>query len=635
VAIDCDLVTPGVQASCTYGGSDVTVAVVLTNSGPEEISVGHLAFEVVANELIFDPKPGVSCCQDGNPDFYGPTFENTGNWNCNLLPPEPDIDPHPENAVSRMECFETGGIGGVTVSAGESVILARVHYSVGEQDGTGDFTIQNMVLAKSDGLLLAACNPPLEVATPCYGAQITYQAGDCPGGVTTCAAGFWSGGLDATHVLGECSLSLSQTVATVASVIGLASCTVAGGGAVSGTFNQTSRFLNIAIAFSQPQYNVGLTGTLSGDEDTITGNWTCTCGSGAVSLSRASTRTSEFIATSGGILATASGDNLTVPAGALSADTVLTSIIQPVPAPPPPGLASISRAYDFGPDGTTFATPITAVFQYTDDDLAGGLIDPSTLRVYVYDSTNGEWDLLGGVVDTVARTITVEISHFSDFAIFGEVPASLDADGDAVVDAVDNCVGTSNPSQSNYDRNFIELGPTKAFDDLTRPNSDGLGDACDEDDDNDGLTDVDELSGAACGGIITDPLKEDTDGDRVLDGAECALGTDPTNPASFPSAAACGATTDADGDGVAAFREYCYYNTDPNNANTDGDACDDGKEIASINADLAVNVIDLSQIAGAFGPASGPLYLVQFDVNKDGAINVLDLSFVAGRFGVC
>jgi hypothetical protein len=222
-----------------------------------------------------------------------------------------------------------------------------------------------------------------------------------------------------------------------------------------------------------------------------------------------------------------------------------------------------------------------------------------------------------------------DCDSFGENAIVGHpAPANIDTGSD-------NCLSTPNSDQRNYDGNFIELGPTKAFDDLTRPNSDALGDACDEDDDNDGLTDVDELSGAACGGIITDPLKEDTDGDRVLDGAECALGTDPTNPASFPSAAACGAVTDADGDGVAAFREYCYYNTDPNNANTDGDTCDDGKEIASINADTAVNVIDLSQIAGAFGPAPGPPYIVQFDVNKDGAINVLDLSFVAGRFGVC
>ena len=55
---------------------------------------------------------------------------------------------------------------------------------------------------------------------------------------------------------------------------------------------------------------------------------------------------------------------------------------------------------------------------------------------------------------------------------------------------------------------------------------DGQGDACDADDDNDGLTDVDET------GIHgTDPLNPDSDGGGTNDGAEITNGTDPNNPA--------------------------------------------------------------------------------------------------------
>jgi polyhydroxybutyrate depolymerase len=288
---------------------------------------------------------------------------------------------------------------------------------------------------------------------------------------------------------------------------------------------------------------------------------------------------------------------------------------------------------------TTLAAPGVDLIEYS------GCVDSATVQLYaVWDwdgdgpeTTGGTHNWPGSPYSPPGNTQEIDATDLMLAFMFQFTTpcASGDADCDAVPDTADNCGAAYNPGQNNNDRDFIELGPTKAFDDLTRPNSDALGDACDPDDDNDGLTDADELTGAACGGIITDPLKEDTDGDRVLDGAECAIGTDPTNAASFPSAAQCGATTDPDGDGVATFREYCYFNTDPNNANTDGDACDDGKEIASINADLAVNVIDLSQVAGAFGPAPGPPYIVQFDVNKDGAINVLDLSFVAGQFGNC
>jgi hypothetical protein len=67
-----------------------------------------------------------------------------------------------------------------------------------------------------------------------------------------------------------------------------------------------------------------------------------------------------------------------------------------------------------------------------------------------------------------------------------------DTDGDGVPDAQDNCPDTPNADQLNND-------------------GDSQGDVCDDDDDNDGLTDTFELS------INTNPFLADTDGDTISD----------------------------------------------------------------------------------------------------------------------
>ncbi len=200
---------------------------------------------------------------------------------------------------------------------------------------------------------------------------------------------------------------------------------------------------------------------------------------------------------------------------------------------------------------------------------------------------------------------------------------------------MDNCPSDANPTQTNSDGNFIQFNLPKSFDDLTWPNSDASGDACDTDDDNDGRSDADELAGANCGAFTTptNSLVRDSDGDRVLDGAECFYATDPN--VVNAALAACTIAGDTDADGVSDAREFCYYGTSSGNANTDGDVCSDGKEVASINGDLTVNATDLSQVAQHFGPSTGPNYIVDFDITKDGNINATDLSQIAQRFGAC
>ncbi len=255
----------------------------------------------------------------------------------------------------------------------------------------------------------------------------------------------------------------------------------------------------------------------------------------------------------------------------------------------------------------------------------------TTARNIYYDAPN--------VLPATAAATAAQDAAPLTYAIAPWLNGATDSDGDTVLDANDNCPSDANMLQENNDRNFTELGPAKTFDDLTLPRSDNAGDICDPDDDNDGRSDDDENAGLNCGAFTspTLPMVRDTDSDRILDGAECTFAT-PTNPhvvnAAPPS---CSTPGDLDGDGVSDARELCYYGTSNIFTNSDGDGCGDGREVASVNADQAVNATDLSQVAQHFGPYSLPAaaHLIDFDITKEGNITATDLSQVAQRFGPC
>lgn len=80
-----------------------------------------------------------------------------------------------------------------------------------------------------------------------------------------------------------------------------------------------------------------------------------------------------------------------------------------------------------------------------------------------------------------------------------------DSDGDGVPDAEDNCPNVSNANQTNTDVNL--------------PAGDAAGDACDNDDDADGLADSSEAPNNC------DQFDGDTDDDGLSDGTKVNIGT--------------------------------------------------------------------------------------------------------------
>jgi N-acetylneuraminic acid mutarotase len=250
---------------------------------------------------------------------------------------------------------------------------------------------------------------------------------------------------------------------------GTADCTTAHGGTITnGTLNQAvfPRTISVTISFTSPPLTVVASGEVSDDGSIGSGNWDCvpiTCLGTTYSSNRlAATESRRLRAPAGGIIVTAAGDQLIVPAGSLASDTLITSDITPLTPPPPAGVRVISRRYQFGPSGTTFSPAATLVLHYTDEDVVGGLA-PTNLRVMVYNSVTSNWELVGGVVDQAARTVTVTIDHFSDYALFDCATGLVDTDADGTGDACD----TDDDADGCTDTE--ELGPNLAFGGMRNP----------------------------------------------------------------------------------------------------------------------------------------------------------------------
>ncbi len=160
-------------------------------------------------------------------------------------------------------------------------------------------------------------------------------------------------------------------------------------------------------------------------------------------------------------------------------------------------------------------------------------------------------------------------------------PNLTNSDGDAQLDADDNCPGVANSSQENTD-------------------GDDRGDACDTDDDNDGMLDDWEAQYPACVNTLVNDASSDADGDGMIAFLEFGQETSP-----------CAA--DTDGDSIGDYTEtFAGVGTSPIKADTDGDGVPDGYEVthACLNAIVsdggadpdADGVSNIAEYAGGTNP---------------------------------
>ncbi len=187
-------------------------------------------------------------------------------------------------------------------------------------------------------------------------------------------------------------------------------------------------------------------------------------------------------------------------------------------------------------------------------------------------------------------------------------PAISNKRPDGIYTAFDNCPDIFNPDQLNNDQNFT--------------NGDNLGDACDDNDDNDGVKDVDDTFPFdprewldTDGDGIGNNSDDDDDNDGIPDIAEIAAATKPlVNDAH----------EDKDGDGLSNLKEF-QLGTGINKPDSDDDTFNDGVEdyygTSPNNQGITpVSIISKSPLKPVIKPIASPLPLTtrSFDTEPFG-----------------
>lgn len=204
-----------------------------------------------------------------------------------------------------------------------------------------------------------------------------------------------------------------------------------------------------------------------------------------------------------------------------------------------------------------------------------------------------------GDEDGDGRTWGVEISDDFNGDGVGTSDCSTDSDGDGVSDADEISLG-SYPDDEDYDEDGITDGEERAWSLALDANGDfdydddGLIDPLDPDDDNDGISSINEGQldvdcADAAGGDYTEVgdgipnhLDLNSDGDEFPDADESAfLDSDDDGKKDFLDCTPDGANGDRDCDGLFTALEESL-GMDPDNADSDGDGVPDGQELVDI-----------------------------------------------------
>ena len=165
----------------------------------------------------------------------------------------------------------------------------------------------------------------------------------------------------------------------------------------------------------------------SGNGETSTSSGTGTTTDSIVTTTTTPVTSSMITASSGGVVQVASENTslgkikLSVPAGALAKDTLITIGAVNNPPPLPVGLNHLGAPVDFGPKGTLFSSPAMIEIPFTQLMLnQAGVLDESSLKLFVFDEMKNEWvEIKILYIDIVGKVVVAQLEHFSIYSLVG------------------------------------------------------------------------------------------------------------------------------------------------------------------------------------------------------------------------
>jgi hypothetical protein len=118
----------------------------------------------------------------------------------------------------------------------------------------------------------------------------------------------------------------------------------------------------------------------------------------------------KSVGAEGGTVSSSDGTSVVIPQGALAMSSSIT--INSVNVTPPAGSVQVGPAYDFGPEGTTFTTPVTVTLPFDSSKIPSGRTS-SNIVIYTAPRGSSNWTALQTTLS--GNTVTTSTNHFTTY----------------------------------------------------------------------------------------------------------------------------------------------------------------------------------------------------------------------------